>query len=188
MNYLTQASIFLVDTLFGLFILLLMLRFLILWLRTEFSNPFAQVLFRLTNPILRYLRPYIPQWRGLELSSLVLMWVLQYISLLITHSLAGSSSSWFGLMMVSDVMLFSLLINILLVSLLFQVIASWIMPNQYNPILSLVHNLNQPLLSLAQRHLPQMQGIDFSPMAVMLGLYLISMLVVAPLIAIGLQL
>jgi len=165
-----------------------MLRFLVLWLRADFTNPFAQFLFRVTNPPLRQLRPYVPQWQGLELSGLLLMWILQYLSLAITHSLLNQPINWLGLSILADAQLIALLINVFLIGLFIQVVVSWIAPNQYNPILNLIYRLNQPLLTWVQRYIPATQGIDFSPMVVMLALYLALALVVTPLTDFGLSL
>ena len=54
--YLGNAGVFLVQTLFGLYILALMLRFLLQWARADFYNPLVQLLVKLTNPPLLPLR------------------------------------------------------------------------------------------------------------------------------------
>jgi len=45
------ALVFLINTVFGIYILLIMLRFLLQWLRVGFRNdPILRLLLRLTNP------------------------------------------------------------------------------------------------------------------------------------------
>lgn len=53
------------------------------------------------------------------------------------------------------------------------VILSWIQLAPDNPILKVVNALTEPLLGPLRRALPDMGGIDISPMIVLLGLRLI---------------
>ena len=72
-NYLTNPLVFLIDTLFGLYILAIMLRFLLQTTRADFYNPISQFLVKITNPPLRPLRRIIPGIAGIDLASVVLM-------------------------------------------------------------------------------------------------------------------
>jgi YggT family protein len=58
--YLSTASAFLIDTVFGLYILLVLLRFLLQLARADFYNPICQFLVKATNPPLKPLRRIIP--------------------------------------------------------------------------------------------------------------------------------
>ena len=75
----------------------------------------------------------------------------------------------------------NLAINVFLFSILIQVIISWINPGNYNPVLSLIHSLTEPLLRPARRLIPPISGLDLSPMVVMIGLTLLKMLLLPPL-------
>ncbi len=59
-NYLTNPLEFLITTLFSLYILAVMLRFLLGAVRADFYNPISQFLVRITNPLLIPLRKVIP--------------------------------------------------------------------------------------------------------------------------------
>jgi len=76
--------------------------------------------------------------------------------------------------------LLELVINIFLFSILIQVIISWVSPGNYNPAIDVMHSLTEPLLGPARRVIPPIGGIDLSPMAVMIGLYLLQMLLIPP--------
>ena len=75
----------------------------------------------------------------------------------------------------------SLIINIFLFAILIQVIISWINPGSYNPVLSLIHSLTEPLLAPVRRRMPDMGGLDLSPMVVIIGLVVLEMLLIPPL-------
>jgi YggT family protein len=57
--------------------------------------------------------------------------------------------------------------------ILAAVILSWIQLAPDNPILKVVNALTEPLLGPLRRALPDMGGLDISPMIVLLGLRLI---------------
>ena len=58
------ALVFLINTVFGIYILLLMLRFLLQWLRVGFrGDSTLRLLIRITDPPLQLLYNFIPGWR-----------------------------------------------------------------------------------------------------------------------------
>ena len=88
-NYLTNPAVFLIQTLFGLYILLVVLRFLLQTTRADFYNPISQFIVKATAPVLKPLRRLIPGFAGVDLSSLVLAWLLKSLELMLVLSLAG---------------------------------------------------------------------------------------------------
>lgn len=73
------ATIFPVQTVFGFYILAVMLRFLLQCVRADFYNPLVQFLVRITNLPLLPLRRIIPCYRGLDLASVLLAFALQLV-------------------------------------------------------------------------------------------------------------
>ena len=71
------AFFFIVKTLLELYLLTFLLRFLLQWARADFHNPLSQFIVRVTNPLVRPLRKVIPGWRGMDLSSLAALLVLE---------------------------------------------------------------------------------------------------------------
>ena len=68
-SYLTNPLVFLVQTLFGLYILAVLLRFLLQTVRADFYNPISQFLVKVTNPPLKIMRRIIPGLGGIDLAS-----------------------------------------------------------------------------------------------------------------------
>lgn len=176
-DYFLNPIIFLIDTLFSLYIAAFMLRFLLQWVRADFYNPLSQFLVKITNPLLRPLRRIIPGWGGLDFAAIVIMIALTCSKILALYALKGFYSLPFTAVLVLAVAdLLSLLINVFLFSIFIQIILSWVAPYQHNPASALIHQLNEPLLRPARRLLPPVSGFDFSPMAVILMLYTTRML------------
>jgi len=179
-SYVGNAATFLIETVFGLYILLVMLRFLLQWAQADFYNPVSQFIVKATQPPLKPLRKIIPGIGGLDMAALVLMIVLKFAELWLVTGVMGMSPQIGGLVVLSIADLLGLLINVFIFSILIQVIISWVNPGMYNPVMGLLHSLTEPLLGPARRVIPPISGLDLSPIVVIIVLQLASMLAVAP--------
>jgi len=180
-GYLTNPLVFIFQTLFDLYILVVLLRFFLQLVRADFYNPISQFVVKVTSPLLLPLRRVIPAVRGLDTASLVLAWGLKTLELvLVLWFTAGSFSLLLPLLMAIPELV-ELTINIFFWAILIQAILSWVNPGVYNPASALLYSLTLPLLRPAQRIIPPIGGIDLSPMAVMLGLIVLKMLILPPL-------
>ncbi len=183
--YVGNATTFLVSTLFGIYILLVMLRFLFQIVRADFYNPFSQFIVKATNPPLRRMRRIIPAISGVDSASVCLMLALKYVELWLVQQIMGQPDNFAGLAVLSAAEIMSLAVKVFMFAIFIQVVISWIAPGTYNPITSLLHTLTEPLLAPARRIIPPAGGLDLSPMVVIIGLVLVSMLIVAPITDIG---
>ncbi|NCA70171.1 MAG: YggT family protein [Sphingobacteriia bacterium] len=180
-SYLTNPLVFLIQTLFGLYILVVAIRFLLQWARADFYNPISQFVVKLTSPALRPLRRLIPGYGGVDLSALVLAWLLKSVELALLVLVLNAGVSFLGALLWSLPALVELFINIFLFAILIRVILSWVNPDPYNPAVALLTRLTDPITRPAQRMIQPIGGIDLSPMAVLIGLVLLEMLLVPPL-------
>ena len=179
-GYLTQPAVFLVQVLFGLYATLVVLRFLLQLTRADFYNPLSQFIVKATRPLLNPLRRVIPGVSGMDLASLVLAWLLITIEQLAILGLAGAGFQPAAAALLAIPEMISLIINIFLFAKLIHVIMSWVNPGGYNPVIKLIHGLTEPLLAPVRRRMPDMGGLDLSPMIVMIGLVVLEMLLVPP--------
>ena len=180
-NYLSNPLIFLIHVLFGLYILAVMLRFLLQLTRADFYNPVSQFIVKITAPLLNPLRRVTPGLAGIDLASLVLLWLLQTVELALIVIISGMGSSLVLTFLWALPELINLAINVFLFATLIQVILSWVNPGTYNPAMNLIHSLTEPLLRPARRVIPPISGLDLSPIVVMVGLTLLKMLLLPPL-------
>ncbi|MEX2517188.1 MAG: YggT family protein [Gammaproteobacteria bacterium] len=186
MAYFLQALVFLVQTLFGLYLIALVLRFLLQILRADFHSPIARVLVTVTNPPLRPLRRLIPGYGGIDWALLVLTLLVQLLELiLIGLLLAGQIPPLSGLLIVALGRLLRLVIYIFMFVIIIQVVLSWVNPHAYNAATRLIYNLSEPLLQPVRRLLPALGGIDLSPLVVIIGLNLLLILLAAPILDYG---
>ena len=183
--YVGNAATFLVSTIFGLYILIVMLRFLFQLVRADFYNPISQFLVKATDPPLRPLRRLVPGLAGVDVAAVVLLLGLQFLELWLRYYLVGQAPQAVGLLVLAVAELVSLATYVFLIAVILQVVISWVNPGAYNPVVGLLYTLTEPLLGPARRLIPPISGLDLSPIVVIVGLQLGLMLVVAPLRDLG---
>ena len=184
-NYLANAGVFIIDFVFGLYILTVILRFLLQLVRADFYNPLAQAIVTITNPPLRPLRRAIPAIKSIDTASIILMVVLQVIASLLIFLIQGYSANLIGLLVIAIGELAGKVVYVFIFAIFIQVIASWVAPGSYNPVLALVDSLTAPIMRPLRRLIPPLGGLDLSPMVAILFLYLSLMLIVQPIKDIG---
>jgi len=180
-SYMTDPLIFLIDTVFSLYILAVVLRFPFQWTRADFYNPISQFLVKITHPPLKILRRLIPAVGKIDTSSIVLALTLQMVSDLSILMLKGVMVSIAGLVILSFTQLVSLIINVFVFAVFARAILSWFDPGNYNPASSLLQSLTEPLLSVCRKVIPNLGGIDLSPLAALVALQLAKMMILPPL-------
>jgi YggT family protein len=182
-----QAGYFLVDTLFGLYTFVYLLRFLLQVVKADFYNPISQFIVKCTNPLLLPARRMIPGFFGLDCASLSLILGLNLIKLICLSFIAiGSLPHFFGLFLWSLGDCFGQAITFFVYALILQAIMSWIaQASQPNPVVILSMQLTAPLIRRAQRLVPPISGLDLSPMVVIIALQVINILLVSPLSSTG---
>ncbi|RCI67665.1 YggT family protein, partial [Pseudomonas aeruginosa] len=72
----------------------------------------------------------------------------------------------------------SLFLKVFFFALIISVILSWVAPGSYNPGAQLVNQICEPLLMPFRKLLPNLGGLDLSPIFAFLALKLIDMLVI----------
>lgn len=184
-SYIGNAATFVIETIFSLYILIVMLRLLLQLVRADFYNPVSQGIVRVTQPPLKALRRVIPGVGGVDLASVVLLLALQMIELWLVLLVLGRDAALAGLVMLSIARLLELLIYVFMFAILALVILSWVQPNAYNPVVGLINSIAAPLMRRARRLLPPMGGLDLSPIVVLLLLGVLLRLLVAPLEHLG---
>lgn len=176
---LTDAGVFLIGTLFQLYILAVLLRFLFQATRADFYNPFSQALVVITNPTLVPLRRLIPGLYGTDFAAIVLMMILACLKNYLLTLITGRSRGLGSLLICSMAELVELTIYVFIVTIFIRVILSWLAPyGRHNPVGGLLISLSEPLLRPARRLIPPISGLDLSPIAVFIVLYLMLILFV----------
>jgi YggT family protein len=174
---LAQILRFLLDTVLGFFVFVMLARFLLQLLRAPFRNPLGQFVTALTNWLVLPARRIVPGLFGLDLASLLLAWLIEALLLFLLYLLragaipgapAAATGVFFSLALL-ELARFSIyfVIGIILV----QAVISWV--NPYAPLAPLFNALANPFLRPFRRFIPPIANVDLSPLAALVAAQLL---------------
>ncbi len=157
-----------------------LLRFILQLVRADFYNPLCQFTVKATQPLLAPLRRIIPSVAGIDLAGLVLVLALQFLLIVILLSLTGFPV----VQLLPQILIWTLIIvaglvlKIFFFALIVSVILSWIAPGSHNPGAQLTQQICEPLLAPIRNLLPNLGGLDISPIFAFITINLLERLVI----------
>ena len=166
-----QIGTFLVDTIFSLFVYLLLARFHFQWLRVPFRNPIGEFLIACTNWLVLPVRRVVPGLAGLDLATLILAWLVRALGLWVAAAIAGASPNLGAVLAVAAVDLLRFSIHILIFAIFLQVAFSWINPDA--PLAPFFDMITRPFLRPLRRIIPPIGRVDLTPLVLLLVLYVL---------------
>lgn len=178
MGAMNEIVVYLLQTGLGLYLLLVMLRFVMQLANADFYNPISQFVFKatqpLTGPLQRFLRPF----GRFDSASLTLAIALQAAGIMLILALNNiASPNPVTLFLWSAIGILGLLLKIYFFALLASIILSWISPGGSNPAVYLLYQITEPVMAPVRKLLPPMGGLDFSPILVFVGINVLEIVV-----------
>ncbi|GHA05153.1 membrane protein [Arenicella chitinivorans] len=172
-----NAAHFLIQAVLSLALYVVLLRFWMQWVRADFRNQLGQFIIAMTNPIVIPLRKILPSIGTIDTATVVLALLIAAIKLTVYVALHGASANLVTILMISIGLVLRYSIYLFIGAILVGIIASWVNPHTYHPVVMVARSISAPLLAPAQRLIPPLAGLDFSPVVVLLllqaSLYLI---------------
>ncbi|HEU6456245.1 MAG TPA: YggT family protein [Roseateles sp.] len=156
-----------------------LLRFLMQWARVPFRNPIGQFVIAASDWAVLPLRRVVPGLWGVDMSSLLLAWLVQYVYYMLAFALSsiGGFEALVTPAVIGTVALAALVETArLFLYLIFGIviltaIMSWV--NPYAPMAPVLNALARPFLAPFQRIIPSIGGVDLSPIALIIVLQLL---------------
>ncbi|KAF2409345.1 YggT family protein [Pseudomonas antarctica] len=170
---LNDAAIFIIQTLGSLYLLIVLMRFILQLVRANFYNPLCQFVVKATQPLLKPLRRVVPSLFGLDMSSLVLALLLQILLFVVILMLNGYQAFTPLLLPWGLIGIFSLCLKIIFWSMIISVILSWVAPGSRSPGAELVSQITEPVLAPFRRLIPNLGGLDISPIFAFIAIQLL---------------
>ena len=163
MGVLGSTTALLFNTLGGLYLLAILLRFLLQIARADFYNPVSQAVVKITDPLVRIFRTIIPGYKGVDFSCLVLALVIEAIAICTLIYLYGGNIPSVGFIITwSFVGILYFMINIYYYAIIASIIMSFVMlfsgTMNPHPLLKLVWQLTEPVMAPVRKVIPAMGG------------------------------
>lgn len=188
MPYLQNASTFLVGALFSFALYVVLLRFWMQWVRADFRNEIGQFIISVTNPLVLPLRRLLPSIGVIDTATVVLALIVSLLKYCVLLLIVGAIGQYSipKLLSLGIAGTVEATIYLFIGAIFIGIIASWISPNSYNPVLNVARSISEPLLAPVRNLIPAFGGLDFSPIVVLLFLQFSLRLIVAPLYGLAL--
>jgi len=179
---LNSAAIFVIQTLGSLYLLVVLLRFILQLVRANFYNPLCQFTVKATQPLLKPMRRVIPSLFGLDMSSLVLAIIVQMLLMAVILLLSYGMTGHIGYLLIWAIIgITSLFLKVFFFAMIISVILSWVAPSSQSPAAELVYQISEPVLAPFRKILPNLGGLDISPLLAILVIQLLQSYVIPPL-------
>jgi len=159
---------------FDLACLIFLLRFLLQASGADFYNTISQAIVKATDSICKPLRLLIKPYANFDFASLLIAWLISVIGILVFQFLNSGTLVfipfflWLGVIKTLLVLTQFFKFTIIII-----VIASFLAPSGYNPVLALLNQLLEPIMAPVRRVMPNLGPLDLSPMVVILAIILI---------------
>lgn len=173
-----DAVTFVIAALFDLYVMTYFLRLAFGWARTDFRNPLAQFIVKVTNPLVIPARRFIPPIGRLDTATLVVLVVLQSVATGVLVQIACTGSAEVGqVVALAMLRLVHLVLQVYFFLILIYVVSSWVAQGGYNPALAMLAGLVDPVLAPFRRLIPVVGGLDLSPLFAILAVGFLERLV-----------
>lgn len=170
-SHFNEAGLFLIKTLFELYLFVLMIRLILAYVQANYFNPVTRLIIRLTQPLVTPLRRIIPNYRRIECSTLLLIIFFEIIKVTLLFSMTVGLPDPFTLLLISFTEALKLLLQTFFYAILLQALMSWFQPGE-TPATQILRQLSSPILYPLQRIIPPVSGFDITPIPALLLLQL----------------
>lgn len=168
---------FLIETLFSLYIAALMLRVLLEAVGADYYNPVSQVLLRVTEPLVGPLGRIIPRIGRFNTAAVVLLFIIQTIAVVLVMAVSGITPNPLQALIIAFFRLLRMLLVMYMVLIIAEVILSWVGGAMRHPIIPLIYQLTHPVLNPIRRVLPNIAGLDLSPLVAIIAIQFLMILI-----------
>ncbi|MDP5343660.1 MAG: YggT family protein [Litorivicinaceae bacterium] len=168
---------YLVNTAVAILVSLVVLRFLLQLTQANYYNPICQGVGKITAPLVAPLRA-LPTIGPVNLGVYASAVVIQAAGAALGFTLMGGLPGALPLLVWSFLSVFGVLLDLIFYALLGMIILSWLAPNATHPGAELVIQITEPLLAPFRRLIPNMGGLDLSPILLFVLVNLLEAMVV----------
>ncbi len=172
---LADIALLLLDILGSLIVGLLLLRAWVAAIGMPPRNPLAHFARALTDWIVRPIAKLVPTRGRIEWATLLSALLVTIVVVAARTAIGGLPLAWDFVLVAAMRRLIDWALTLVIWVTLIHVIISWV--NPLAPVAPALAALLRPLLQPIQRILPNLGGIDLSPMVLLIGVYIVQMVV-----------
>lgn len=123
-----NAILFLINALFDFYLFILIIRFFLALAGAEYTHPITQFVVKFTSFIIKPLRKMIPNYRGIEVATIVLILLLEIIKFFILTVMSFGLPNLLGLILLAIGDTAKLILEAISFVFLLRLIMYWLQP------------------------------------------------------------
>ena len=170
-----NATVFLVDTIFSLYLMVVILRLWLQMVQADFYNPLSQFVVKVTHPIVGPLRRVIPSIGRFDTATFVLAIAVCALKFITLALMFGGSINPLGIVIVSVMGVIKETLSLMFWVLLLRAILSWGSQGQ-SPVDYVLYQRTEPFLAPIRKVIPPVGGLDLSVLIAIIGLQFLQLL------------
>ena len=172
-----SATVFLISTLFNLYLMVVILRLWLQMVRADFYNPLSQFVVKATHPLVGPMRKVIPSIGRLDTATLLLAIIVAAAKFITLSLLFGTGAfNPLAILILSVMDVIKETLSLMFWVLLLRAVLSWVSQGQ-SPIDNVLHQLTEPMLAPIRRIIPPIGGLDLSVLVAIIALQFLQILI-----------
>ena len=168
---------YILNTVIAVVVSLISLRFLLQLTQANYYNSISKGVNRFTAPLIMPFQN-LPVFGSFNTGVLLSALLIQAIGSGLCMSLDGGIPSVTQLIIWSLLSVFGVMVNLVFYALLGMIILSWLSPSASNPGAELVIQLSEPFLAPFRRLVPNLGGLDLSPILLFIVINIVEGMVI----------
>lgn len=168
---------YVLNTAVAVLVALISLRFLLQLTQANFYNPICQGIHRFTAPFLAPFSP-LPVIGSFNTGAVVAAVVVQALGAGVIFVMLGGLPGIVQLVVWSILSVFGLMLSLIFYALLGMIILSWLAPQASHPGAELVNQLTEPFIAPFRRIMPDLGGLDLSPILLFIVINIVEVAVI----------
>lgn len=173
-----DALIYIVNALLSLVLFVMLLRAVLQWVRADFRNPLAQAVVRLTNWLVLPLRRIVPPIGRVDSASIVAVILVALAEVAILRAIeSGGLPAPLDWLRLTALTLVVSVLRLFFFAIILYALLSLIAAGSYSPFQSLLAALCEPVLRPFRRLIPNVAGLDLSPLWALIAIQALLILI-----------
>jgi YggT family protein len=178
MTTFTEISIYVIQALANIYLLILLLRLLLQLCKANFYNPVSQFVVKATNLPMVPMAKILPAFKNFNMAIFALAILFQMVTIQASVTIYnGTFVPPLSLLIWSLLGMAAMLLNIYFYGLLIVIVLSWVAPQSHHPAISLLWQLMDPVMTPFRKIIPPLGGLDLSPILLFLILNVLRIMV-----------
>lgn len=175
--------LFVISTLFDLYLFILIIRVVLASVGADYFHPFTQLIIKMSDIFIRPMKKIFTKPAALQSASIALIILIGTLKFFLVSLINARFPYLPGLFVLAIGDSIKLILLAFFYGILIQVVLSWVQP--FSPMNRILTQFISPIMTPIQRIIPPIGGIDISPIPAMMLLQATSILIVNPLMSVG---